>query len=193
MDLIKKPEFSKEIIKAQDSTDKTGQLEKEKNEIISKIKELEKKYSYGDLLDEEFEELKKPLVEELKRLSGEDLKKAALLNIEEGKKNIKSMNTEIKQHEKGNFSLILLSVWTVLISLGEFIEKPFTFSIILIIIVYAILKRNKYIKYILIIYFVLGISGMLILSLDREYLNIGGISLWCIGLVLLYRFWNKFN
>lgn len=61
MDLFKKSELPKEISKTKTPTDKTGLLEKEKNELISKIRDLEKNYSSGDLLDEEYEELRRPL------------------------------------------------------------------------------------------------------------------------------------
>jgi len=90
MDLFKNSELPKEISKTQDSTDKTGLLEKEKNEVISKIRNLEKNYSSGDLLDEEYEELRKPLDEELKRLSGKDLENTASLSVEDEKDNTKS-------------------------------------------------------------------------------------------------------
>ncbi|MCZ7358364.1 MAG: hypothetical protein O8C66_04160 [Candidatus Methanoperedens sp.] len=46
-------------------------MEKEKNGVISKIKYLEKNYSSGDLLDEEYEELRKPLVDTVKKLDEE--------------------------------------------------------------------------------------------------------------------------
>lgn len=100
MDLFKKSELPKEISKTQDSTDKTGQLKKEKNEVISKIRDLEKNYSSGDLLDEEYEELRRPLEEkvnkideELKRLSEGDSEDVAPINNEDKKEDYTKSST----------------------------------------------------------------------------------------------------
>lgn len=46
-------------------------MEKEKNEVIFKIKDIGKKYSFGDRLDEEPDELKKPLDEKVKKIDEE--------------------------------------------------------------------------------------------------------------------------
>jgi chromosome segregation ATPase len=54
--------------------DKTEELEKERNEVISKIKDHEKNYSSGDMLDEEYEELRRPLDEKINKLD-EELKR----------------------------------------------------------------------------------------------------------------------
>lgn len=65
---------------------------KEKNEIISKITNLQKEYSTGNLIDEEYEELRRPLDEkvkkideELRRLSLEDSDDITPKNEENGK------------------------------------------------------------------------------------------------------------
>ncbi|VVB88586.1 Uncharacterised protein [uncultured archaeon] len=72
------------------SKDKTEKLEKEKNEVTSKIKDLEKSYSSGDMIDEEYDELRRPLDEELKRLNGKDLENTIPLRAEGEKDNTKS-------------------------------------------------------------------------------------------------------
>ncbi|MDO9098100.1 MAG: hypothetical protein Q7U60_08265 [Candidatus Methanoperedens sp.] len=67
----------------------TEELEKEKNKIVSEIKNIEKKYSIGDLIDEEYEELRKPYDEkiktidkELQKLSGKEAEDVVLISNE---------------------------------------------------------------------------------------------------------------
>jgi len=60
------------------------ELIKEKNKIISKINNLQKEYSTLNLTDEEYEDLKKTLDEELKNIEDKITPK----NIEDGKKTL---------------------------------------------------------------------------------------------------------
>jgi hypothetical protein len=66
-----KPESKKKALKG-NNTEKKG-LETEKDELLSKLGALDKKYASGDLMDEEYEELRKPYqkrLKEIKKLMG---------------------------------------------------------------------------------------------------------------------------
>ncbi len=74
-------------------------MEKEKDEIISKIKDIEKDYSSLNLLDEEFEELRRPLDQKVKKID-EELKKLSGKVPEDitskSNKDKNKMNTDIE-------------------------------------------------------------------------------------------------
>jgi len=91
--------------------DKIEKLEKERKEVISKIKDLEKNYSSVEILDEEYEELRKPLDEkineidkELKTFSGKDLEKStSFLSVKDKKDNTETIEIPVaraSEHEE---------------------------------------------------------------------------------------------
>lgn len=72
---FKKVEQEKEEIKAvppsekiAGSNEEIGSLEKEKSELLSKLAALDKKYASGDLMDEEYDELREPYKKRLKEI-----------------------------------------------------------------------------------------------------------------------------
>ncbi len=82
---------------------KIEKLEKERDEVISKIKDLEKNYSSGDLIDEEYEELRKPLDNKineidkvLKNLGENDLEKStSFLSVKDKKDSTESIENPV--------------------------------------------------------------------------------------------------
>jgi len=63
--------FGEKVVDEKDDSGKTKEeLETERKEIISRLDELEKDYSAGNLLDEEYEELKKTYKERVDEITG---------------------------------------------------------------------------------------------------------------------------
>lgn len=93
---------------------KADELVKEKNEIISKINDLQKEYSTLNLTDEEYEDLKKTLDEklkniedEIKRLKEKDSEDTTPKNIEDEKKTLEEKHLNYLE----GFFIFLISLF----------------------------------------------------------------------------------
>jgi len=126
---MKKSELTKEIMKTKESTDNIGVLEKEKNEIISKMNGLEKNYFSGNLLDEEYDELKKPLDEKVKKID-QELKR--LSGIDSEGITSTSINNEDQKEAKSNiWSIIILFLITGIVGAFLFVLIGYIVSIVI--------------------------------------------------------------
>ncbi len=182
----------------QEFTDKTDELEKEKNEVTSKIKDLKLMYSSGDLLDEEYEELRKPLDEKVKQIDEELIKEP-----EDLAPIIHSIETENRMNEIRSIHIKLLTGIKVLDGIAIFIERisvigigDFVGFVVSIFLANAIWNQKKWVR-MFSAYFSIPISILQSLYLlskpDEFYSGIGMIIEVIIVVALLSKCWNEFK
>lgn len=174
------------------------ELVKEKNEIISKINDLQKEYSTLNLTDEEYEYLKKPLDEKFKNIKNieDEIKRLSGDNLEVENPTI-PISIESKKHEiERSWTLKFLVGFIVIEILFALSELILISAVFKTFVGYNIWNRKKWAAYVVggLMFPVSLIMGLYwILQEETMFEGFGTILEAIILFVLVIYSWKEYS